>query len=186
MADSQNEESKESVLLFCLKENCEHMRHVEAERLQFTSIFAGIVAGSFVFLKEIMSSNQKGLLLIFLCGVSYLGLLLSFKWGYTFERHRAAVNNIMAALSADGIKASGYIIIHSYGASPKPGPDGTEDKGKANRATWVLAALLSTLIKIITRPCKTNTLFNLFYFFALVLFLFLLFTPASTGFTGGW
>lgn len=76
-------------VLECLKENWQHARHVENERLSFTQFYAMIVGAVATILVQ---WSDRGPVLVlalaaFLLLLSILGLLLTQKWGQTFDKH---------------------------------------------------------------------------------------------------
>jgi hypothetical protein len=71
-----SEQSEVEILLEALKENYEHFRHVENERLWFTNIYAIIVGAIITFFKEGRIFVHSTIFLIIL---SILGLLMSLR-----------------------------------------------------------------------------------------------------------
>jgi hypothetical protein len=71
-----SEQSEVEILLEALKENYEHFRHVENERLWFTNIYAIIVGAILTFFKEGRIFVHSTIFLIIL---SILGLLMSLR-----------------------------------------------------------------------------------------------------------
>jgi len=71
-----SEQSEITILLEVLKENYNHFRHVENERLWFTNIYAIIVGSIFTFVKE---GRVFILSTIFLIILSILGFLMSLR-----------------------------------------------------------------------------------------------------------
>ncbi len=76
-------------IIECLKENWQHARHVENERLSFTQFYAMIVGAVVTILVQ---WSDRGPVLVFalaafLLLLSILGLLLAQKWGQTFDKH---------------------------------------------------------------------------------------------------
>jgi hypothetical protein len=71
-----SEQSEIEILLEALKENYEHFRHVENERLWFTNIYAIIAGAILTFFKEGRIFVHSTIFLIIL---SILGLLMSLR-----------------------------------------------------------------------------------------------------------
>jgi hypothetical protein len=75
-----SEQSEVEILLEALRENYEHFRHVENERLWFTNIYAIIVGAILTFFKEGRIEGRIFVYsMIFLIILSTLGLLMSLR-----------------------------------------------------------------------------------------------------------
>lgn len=69
-------------------ENWEHVRHVENERLGFTSVYIVVVAGVLAFIAQKGFDNfMSPYLLVLLVVLSVIGALLSFRLGADMEAH---------------------------------------------------------------------------------------------------
>jgi hypothetical protein len=80
-----NEKDKK---LDLIKENFNHARHIENERLQFAQIYGAIVAGSFALSSTGGISIQLyNILLILLYIVGLFGFILTIKLSYEFANH---------------------------------------------------------------------------------------------------
>ncbi|MGE5652849.1 MAG: hypothetical protein ACM3ZQ_01090 [Bacillota bacterium] len=76
-------------VLECLKENWQHARHVENERLSFTQFYAAIAGAVVTMLSQWFDKGRELVFALasFLLLLSILGLLLAHKWGQTFDKH---------------------------------------------------------------------------------------------------
>jgi hypothetical protein len=82
---NSNEKDKK---LDLIKENFNHARHVENERLQFAQIYGAIVAGSFALSSTGgMSIPLYTTLLIILCIIGGFGFILTIKLSYELANH---------------------------------------------------------------------------------------------------
>jgi hypothetical protein len=95
------ETPSEKALLEALTQNWLHCRHLENERLNFTSVYSVIVAGVLAVLGQV---NFKGYtyLLFFLLVLSILGLLFSSKIDLEFNNHMQKINTIVNELNLWG------------------------------------------------------------------------------------
>jgi len=90
--DSEEKEFQAEITAF--QENWNHAKHVENERLQFTQIYGGIVAGVFAITNVLNTPiNQNILWILFFIGS--VGFILSLKLTYEFKNH---VNKIEGLL----------------------------------------------------------------------------------------
>lgn len=81
-------EAQISFIQACMEQNLEHLRHVENERLSFTSIYMALVAGAYAF---IFGLEEKLISIFILIGLLILGalvLVLIIKWNKAFCQHR--------------------------------------------------------------------------------------------------
>lgn len=81
---------KRSFLMECMKENLNHARHAENERLTFASIYMVLVAGVLTVTIN-QGSKDKPTTIMMLAGVAMLGdiaICLTCKWNRVFEGHR--------------------------------------------------------------------------------------------------
>lgn len=69
-----------------MKENLNHARHVENERLTFNSIFLALVAGSLAF-SDSFESEIALFLYIAMTFAGFLSMLLTSRWNNAFSRH---------------------------------------------------------------------------------------------------
>jgi hypothetical protein len=70
------------------EQNWEHARHVEIQRLNFTSIYGAIVAGTLALgLREDTSLVQRIMLLFVLLIISIFGFFMTLKWNSEFRNH---------------------------------------------------------------------------------------------------
>ncbi len=82
---NSNEKDKR---LDLIKENFNHARHIENERLQFAQIYGAIVAGSFALSSTGgMSIQIYSTLLILLYIIGWFGFILTIKLSYEFDNH---------------------------------------------------------------------------------------------------
>lgn len=82
----------DEMLMQCIVENWTHARHVEMEKLYFTSMYAvviGAILTSLVTLKSSLNVNYAlyHALIIFSMLFTTLGLLLTIRWSKVFEDH---------------------------------------------------------------------------------------------------
>lgn len=75
-----------------------HARHVEKERLVVLNVFAAILAGSFVYLKDDLASPSTRPALTFLIIFSLGCIAFSVKVSYIFEMHVKAAEELLQNL----------------------------------------------------------------------------------------
>jgi len=107
------------LLLELLKENWEHGRHVESERLNFTSIYVAIVGGILAFIGENFNLKEMHAIFAFLLIFSILGFKLCKKWGSVFDSHMKKVKEITMDLSTEDFDGLKYIEIQKYKPNEK-------------------------------------------------------------------
>jgi len=97
----------ESGLLECFKENWQHARHVENERIGFTQFFAMIVGAAVTIAFQSSSGGPSRIiaLAIFIIFLALLGLLLTDRWGQTFDTHMGK-----AARAAERLGLTDYVV----------------------------------------------------------------------------
>ncbi|MGE5652848.1 MAG: hypothetical protein ACM3ZQ_01085 [Bacillota bacterium] len=127
-------------LLECLKENWQHARHVENERLSFTRFYAAI-AGAVVTILFRSFDKARELVLalaVFLLVFSVLGLLLAQKWGQTFDSHMERGRK-----AADVLAMTGYMVF--------PGqPDHYTRLGRVMRTKHLFCYFYAAVIGVAT------------------------------------
>lgn len=85
-------ESQISFLTTCMEQHLEHLRHIENERISFTSMYMALVAGVYAFIFS--EDNNKLVMVLLLFGLIFLGsivLYLLFKWKWAFNHHRKSM-----------------------------------------------------------------------------------------------
>ena len=91
----------DSFLIELLRQNIEHARHVENERLSFNSIYIAVVAGFFALVIDF----EYPFLTIFFIGIllfiSMVGLLFTKRWTDIFEEHMDRAKYIAQMLYGD-------------------------------------------------------------------------------------
>lgn len=109
-------EERDYGLLECFKENWQHARHVENERISFTQFFAMVVGAAVTIAFQ---NAQRGPLLVtalavFVFFLALLGLMLTNRWGQTFDTHMER-----ASKAAERLGLTDYVVIPSkyYGLS---------------------------------------------------------------------
>ena len=127
-AHKETKVSQEKIeyLKHCISENLNHARHVENERLTFTSIYTAIVVGSVAVLFALDDSTVALCLAIFLAAVSILAMLLNGRWQEVFDKHMAQAADCDRRWSNLIHEKSGY-VFKDYGAENK------ENKGHQGR-----------------------------------------------------
>ena len=95
--DEPQKAPSENALIEALIQNWLHCRHLENERLNFTSIYSIIVAGALALLGEV-DFRSHSCLLVFLLVLSILGFLLCLKIDLEFNHHMQRINIIMDEL----------------------------------------------------------------------------------------
>lgn len=95
-------------LIECFKENWQHARHVENERISFTQFFAMVlgVAVTITFQSPDRSPLLLSALAIFMFFLALLGLMLTNRWGQTFDTHMHK-----AAKAAEKLSLTDYVVI---------------------------------------------------------------------------
>ena len=110
------QEKKIEYLQHCVSENLNHARHVENERLSFTSIYTAIVVGSVAVLFALEDSTVALGLALFLAAVSILATRLNNRWQEVFDEHidkaKACDEQWRNAIAQS---ATGYVFA-DYGA----------------------------------------------------------------------
>ena len=96
-----------------LKNNIEHARHVESERLSFNSIFLTVAAATLAFVKD-FSSPVSALLLLAVAIEGAIAITLTWNWGNVFDTHwqyAAGCYRVLhhALIDMDGEPAGGLI-----------------------------------------------------------------------------
>lgn len=86
IGDAPLESEQVTFLTEMMKENLNHARHVENERLTFNSIFLALVAGALAFAN---SFNSEAALFIYIAMTfaGFLSMLLTARWNNAFSRH---------------------------------------------------------------------------------------------------
>lgn len=102
------------ILLELLKENWAHGRHIETERLDFTSIYVAIVGGTLAFIGSDFNVTTMCPIFAFLSIFSFLGFQLSKKWGNVFDEHMRKIEKILDEFSKDGIKGRDFMEFPRY------------------------------------------------------------------------
>ena len=87
--DMDEREAKIAYLQHCVSENLNHARHVENERLTFTSIYTAIVVGSVAVLFGLESGGVAFIVSLLLTGFGLIALLLNGRWQEVFDKHVA-------------------------------------------------------------------------------------------------
>lgn len=137
--------AENGILLELLKENWAHGRHVETERLDFTSIYVAIVGGTLAFIGNDFNVKTMCPIFAFLLIFSFLGFQLSQKWGDVFDNHMKKIEKILNELAKEGVKGIEFMEFPSY----------KEEKPLSGR--WKKAK------DILKNWKRTKNLFNLFY-----------------------
>lgn len=104
---SGNEDLQKKLTAF--SENWSHARHVENERLTFTQIYAGIVAGVLALRTAFHIQNEQIVLMVLLL-IGSLGFLLTVKLTYEFKNH---ISKIQEMLVDDTLKK--YVTLQLSG-----------------------------------------------------------------------
>lgn len=149
--------SKNSIMLELLKENWAHGRHVETERLDFTSIYVAIVGGTLAFIGSDFNIQTMWPIFTFLLIFSFLGFQLSKKWGNVFDGHMKKVEAILREFDEDEIKGLDFVEFPSY------------NKEVPNLTGW------GKTLDIIKNWSRTKNLFNMFYIIMMIIWFILLF-----------
>ena len=94
-------------LIEVFKENWQHARHVENERISFTQFFAMVVG---VAVTIAFQNTQGGRLMVsalatFVFFLALLGLLLTNRWGQTFDTHMQR-----ATKAAEKLGLTDYVV----------------------------------------------------------------------------
>ncbi|MBA7663370.1 hypothetical protein ES703_71410 [subsurface metagenome] len=82
---------KEKLFVEILKENWQHARHIETERMWFVNIFAAIIVGTIAYLSEV---GLEVLPLIILIVFALFCLLVTIKLNIAFATHMKAIESI--------------------------------------------------------------------------------------------
>ena len=76
----------------CMEQNQEHARHIENERLNFTSIFMAIICGALAFAFDGEPGVMQIILLAVLILLEVIAIYLVHRWDVAYDRRRKAVN----------------------------------------------------------------------------------------------
>ncbi|MDR7857525.1 hypothetical protein [Tissierella sp.] len=153
---AKDESSKNCIMLELLKENWAHGRHVETERLDFTSIYVAIVGGTLAFIGSDFNIQTMWPIFSFLLIFSFLGFQLSKKWGNVFDAHMKKVQDILLELKDDEIKGIGFVELPSF------------NKEDSNLKGW------KKFFNVIKNWRRTKNLFNIFYIIMMIVWFTLL------------
>jgi len=145
-----------SIMLDLLKENWTHGRHVETERLDFTSIYVAIVGGTLAFIGNDFNVRTMWPIFSFLLIFSFLGFELSKKWGNVFDAHMKKVQEILNELKDIDVKGLGFVVLPRFNIEPST-PKGW-DKAYYVIKNWR----------------RTKNLFNSFYIIMIIIWSVLL------------
>jgi hypothetical protein len=102
---SKPNQKDSKVLMEILTQNWLHIRHIENQRLQFTSIYTLLVAGILAFLGNFGFSGQAylvGFLVIF----SIFGLIVTLKVNLEFDNHLARIKKVIKDLHLEDYMAT--------------------------------------------------------------------------------
>lgn len=106
-------------LLECMKENLNHARHVENERLTLISIYTVIATTFLVYVFESgLGGAKKSTLLIlgFLLALGVLCMIVTKKWNIVFDAHRqCAADCYMKIMNTD-------VVVYDLSMPPKKIP----------------------------------------------------------------
>ena len=78
-------------LKHCFSENLNHARHVENERLTFTSIYIALVVGAVAVVFGLDNNWVAFWVTLLLTCFSVMAFLLNFRWQEIFDKHKAKV-----------------------------------------------------------------------------------------------
>lgn len=85
----------DSMLVEIYRQNWEHARHQETQRLAFASIYSAIVAGTLALVfKDRPVLDQRTLLMFLLFVVAVFGLAVTLKWNGEFHNHIKAIEKM--------------------------------------------------------------------------------------------
>ena len=144
------QEKKIEYLQHCVSENLNHARHVENERLSFTSIYTAIVVGSVAVLFALEDSKVALGLALFLAAVSILATRLNNRWQEVFDEHidkaKACDEQWRNAIAQS---ATGYLFA-DYGA----GKQKEQHEGRTKQIFSLLyRAILVAVLMLVAYFC---------------------------------
>ena len=113
-SDTSLDENQIMFLSECMKENLNHARHAENERLTFNSIFLALVAGALAFSNN-FTEQISFFIYLAMTFAGFLSMILTAKWNNTFSRH------IFYAQQC-------YILIHKHYFGDGEAPDENDKK----------------------------------------------------------
>ena len=75
----------------CFSENLNHARHVENERLTFTSIYIAMVIGAVAVVFGLENNWVAFIVALLLTGFAVIALILNHRWQGIFDKHKDKV-----------------------------------------------------------------------------------------------
>ena len=138
------QEKKIEYLQHCVSENLNHARHVENERLSFTSIYTAIVVGSVAVLFGLENGIVASVVAALLTCFGFFAMRLNGRWQEVFDKH------IAKATACDeqwrkliGEKETGY-VFKKYSAENQQKPhEGRTKRTFANLYKGIFISLLA-------------------------------------------
>ena len=116
------QEKKIEYLQHCVSENLNHARHVENERLTFTSIYTAIVVGSVAVLFGLENGGVAFVVSLLLTGFGLIAVLLNGRWQEVFDNHIAKAESCDAQWrKMIGEQEKGY-VFKKYSAENEQNP----------------------------------------------------------------
>lgn len=89
-------------------QNCEWFRHIENERLSYTSFYAAIVAGTLAFISQAPPTQEQGIVLYaFLICLSVFGLLITLRFRADLEDFMSRIKDMAANLGLEAHVGAG-------------------------------------------------------------------------------
>jgi hypothetical protein len=90
---SETSQPRDTMKLF--EQHWTHARHLENERLTFTSVFAGVVGGTLAYVRDHFAALETRPLLFLLLVFSIFGLLFCMKVTSLFETHKQLADMLL-------------------------------------------------------------------------------------------
>lgn len=180
-------EQKLNYLQHCVSENLNHARHVENERLTFTSIYIAMVIGAVAVVFGLENNYVAFVLCLALFGFSLMAFYLNARWQGVFEEHMSKAKECQQRW-IDGMKDPDSIgdldandFCYSFRSRPKE---------RKLRWLWLMGYSLSDDPKNFKFPDlfkRTRHLFSVLFLavsmllFVLTIYLFYLATKSPVG-----
>lgn len=101
MPDDPKTGQRIDYLKLCFTENLNHARHVENERLTFTSLYIATLIGGVAVIFDISDPVAAGVLAAALTVLALLSVQLNWRWQGVFDAHREAAEKAQLQLQKE-------------------------------------------------------------------------------------
>ena len=157
---NDNREEKLSYLQQCFIENLNHARHVENERLTFTSIYIAMVIGAVAVVFGLENNWVAFIVALLLTVFAVMALLLNFRWQSVFDKHKAKVKTCekeWRALINQRDDAPGGYYYGAYTGKREDRFTGMTKRVFCSLYVIILAALIVLTVYLLIQAQKSPT-----------------------------